>query len=444
MIKKNGIHFYVNIVNLNDIVEAEEVHTGEVKHAIHALDTFFSSIEAYGKRHYPEVFVIEKITGSRLHMYVVSKCIPSAFEIVSAVSQYAYRLTTHLSEEIGKYKSLLPFQLQVGACFGSFYEFEFKREYADELTTIGYAANFAAKLQGLAQPMCICVSENVYESMSTNQQMAFTKMKTTAIQKYDQSCYYETFLNRLIVKYSFRKDLEYASQIAAIVNLSDMQFRDTTQQISYRNLSKKEGKKLKGIPLFADVRGFTVQFDAEDTNLEEMAVKTQNILTTMYDIVEDCHGTHVQFQGDREMAVFHDYPSYNCVGDAVIAGLRIIDGVKNYQVSVGIGQAYGKLFAAKIGARGERDSILLGRTVAEADRNEDEHADENQLVISPDVYKKLQTEKPDLASLFRLRNGYYYTTFGYQAFLSEQSKKQLMKDNRRNNYNGAWGTCCCE
>jgi len=113
------------------------------------------------------------------------------------------------------------------------------------------------------------------------------------------------------------------------------------------------------IPLFADVRGFTAQFDAEDSNLEEMAVKTQNILTTMYDIVENCHGTHVQFQGDREMAVFHDYPSYSCAVDAVIAGLRIIDGVKNYQVSVGVGQAYGKLFAAKIGARGEKDSILL-------------------------------------------------------------------------------------
>lgn len=444
MIRKNGIHFYINIVNLNDVVEAEEAHTGEVKHAIHALDTFFSSIEAYGKRHYPEVFVIEKITGSRLHMYIESERIPSAFEIVSAVSQYAYRLTTHFSEKIGKYKTLLPFQLQVGVCFGGFYEFEFKREYAEELTTIGYAANFAAKLQGLAQPMHICVSKNVYESMSTDQQIAFKKMETTAIQKYDQNCYFEAFLNRLKVKYSFQKDLEFASQIAANVNLNDMQFRDATQQISYRNLSKKEGKKLKGIPLFADVRGFTVQFDAEDSNLEEMAVKTQSILTTMYDIVENCHGTHVQFQGDREMAVFHDYPSYSCAVDAVIAGLRIIDGVKNYQVSVGVGQAYGKLFAAKIGARDEKDSILLGRTVAEADKNEDEHASENQMVISTDVYKKLQTEKPDLASLFRLQNEYYYTTFGYQAFLSEQSKKQLMKDNRKNNYNGAWGIWCGE
>lgn len=439
MIRKKGIHFYINIVNLNDVVETEEAHSGEVKHAVHELDTFFSSIEAYGKRHYPEVFVIEKITGSRLHMYVESECISAAFEIVSSVSQYAYKLTTHLSEHIAKYKTLIPFRIQIGACFGSFYEFEFKRENADELTTIGYAANFAAKLQGLAQPMRICISENIYEDIGSNQQAIFTKIKTTAVRKYDQECYYEAILSRLTVNNSFDKDLEYASQIAVRVNLGDMQFRDATRQISYRNLSKMEGKKLKGIPLFADVRNFTSRFDADDSNLEEMATKTQSILTTMYDTVENCHGTHVQFQGDREMAVFHDYSSYSCATDAVIAGLRIIDGVKNYQVSVGVGQAYGKLFAAKIGARGEKDNILIGRTVTEADKNEDEHASENQLVISPDIYVKIQSEKPELASLFRPQNGYYYTTYGYRTFLSEQSKKQLMNDNQRNNYNGAWG-----
>ena len=82
MNRKKGIHFYINIVNLDDVVEKEEEHTGEVCHAIHALDTFFSSIEAYGKRHYPKAFVIEKITGSRLHMYIESENIPFAFEIV--------------------------------------------------------------------------------------------------------------------------------------------------------------------------------------------------------------------------------------------------------------------------------------------------------------------------------------------------------------------------
>lgn len=51
MEKSEGIHFYVNVENFNDVVLNEEQHTGKVNHSIHALDTFFTSIEYYGKRH---------------------------------------------------------------------------------------------------------------------------------------------------------------------------------------------------------------------------------------------------------------------------------------------------------------------------------------------------------------------------------------------------------
>lgn len=123
----------------------------------------------------------------------------------------------------------------------------------------------------------------------------------------------------------------------------------------------------------------------------------------MYDVVEERNGIHVQFQGDREMALFHDYGDYSCVVDAVIAGLKIIDAVKGYQVSVGVGQSIGKLFAAKIGARGEKDNSL--------------------------------------SSLFKKKDGgVYYTESGYRGYLSLESRKQLKHDNAHNNYNKAWGT----
>ena len=66
--KKTGIHFYINIINLDDVTEVEEKNTGEVRHTIHALDTYFSAIETYGKKHYYQSFIVEKITGSRLHI----------------------------------------------------------------------------------------------------------------------------------------------------------------------------------------------------------------------------------------------------------------------------------------------------------------------------------------------------------------------------------------
>ena len=144
----------------------------------------------------------------------------------------------------------------------------------------------------------------------------------------------------------------------------------------------------------------------------------------MYDVVEERNGIHVQFQGDREMALFHDYGDYSCVVDAVIAGLKIIDAVKGYQVSVGVGQSIGKLFAAKIGAR-----------------NEDEYAEKNQLVLSVDLYEKLKQKGNSLSSLFKKKDGgVYYTESGYRGYLSLESRKQLKHDNAHNNYNKAWGT----
>ena len=94
---------------------------------IHTLVTFITSIEDYGKNYYSNVLTIEKITGSRLHMYVINDNITEPFEIVSAVSYYAYLLTIYFKDKVNKYRTLIPFELQVGTCFGEFHEFEFRR-----------------------------------------------------------------------------------------------------------------------------------------------------------------------------------------------------------------------------------------------------------------------------------------------------------------------------
>lgn len=207
----------------------------------------------------------------------------------------------------------------------------------------------------------------------------------------------------------------------------------------FDELSKKECKEIDGIPLFADIRGFTTQFDKEDVNLEEMSIKTQNILTTMYNQVVENRGVHVQFQGDREFALFHNYTGYECYMDAVKTGLKMIDEVHTYGVSIGVGESLGKMFATKIGARGEKDFLLIGKTVIEADKNEDENAEENQLVISNEIFIQLKQENPKWASIFIKKDGYYYTKTGYSALKSLISQDYLKDSNKKNNYNGAWG-----
>lgn len=437
MRRKEGCHFYINIANLNEVVTKEEERTGNVIHAVHALDTFFSSIEAYGKKNYSDIFVVEKVTGSRLHMYVTED-ITKAYNAIMDIAVYAYALSSYLNRNVGKYKSLLDFEIQVGCCYGKFYDFIFKTEEKEEETTIGYAANYAAKLQGITSTGFISISENIYEEVGDEQKSFFSIKRDGRISKYGQSCYYTANLSKFNIEKRVESGLEYAKEVANRVNLNEMIFTSPYSKINLDYLTKKESKKIKGIPLFADVRGFTSQFKDDDSNLAEMAKKTQDILTSMYKIVNK-KGTHIQFQGDREFALYHNFGDYDCCEDAVLAGMRIIDAVHEFQVCVGVGQSLGKMFVSKIGARGEKDIVVLGHTVIDADSFEDDFAKANQLVIGTEIYQILCTKNVQLAEQFtKVNDRCYYTTVGYKKFMQLLEYKHLTQNNQQRNYNGAW------
>lgn len=435
----NGLHFYINITNFDNVVSDEEIRTGKVNHSIHELDTFFSRIEAFGKAHYKDTFVVEKVTGARLHMYVLDR-VESAFDTVSEISKFANKLASYLNGNVPKYKSLINFSIQIGACYGKFYDFTFRSNDIEEETSIGYAANYAAKLQALSSPAYISISSNIYEKLDSEYRSGFSIKSDNRIKKYGQQYYATILINNLKTELTYEEDLKEAKIYADKVNLGDIQFSSATQPIKFDHLSKTICKEVRGIPFFSDVRGFTSKFEEDDSNLVEMSEKTQKILATMYSTVRKYDGIHVQFQGDREMALFHDYGSYNCIEDAVQAGLRLIDKIHGFQVSVGIGESIGKLFAAKIGARGEKDNILLGTTVTEADRYEDELAGENQVVISKEIYEYLKKNKPLWADAFERVTDCdcYRTGKGFNQILREAERRQSGSAMRESSYNGAW------
>jgi hypothetical protein len=124
--------------------------------------------------------------------------------------------------------------------------------------------------------------------------------------------------------------------------------------------------------------------------------------------------------------------------DAVKAGLQLIDAVKPFGVSIGVGQSFGKMFATRIGARNEKDYLLIGSVVVEADINEDENAKPNQLVISEEIYEYLKNHETSWAEIFKKQDDYYYTTVGYNFMKNKITQKDLETSNKRQNYNGAW------
>ena len=188
-------------------------------------------------------------------------------------------------------------------------------------------------------------------------------------------------------------------------------FATVRAPLNFRKLSKTQCKKLEGIPVFVDVRGFTSQFKEDDSNLEEMTQKTQQVLEAMYRVSTEHGGIHIQFQGDRELSLYHNIPEQTmngtyqseqkCFKAAVLASMRMIDVVKPYAIHVGVGEDFGRLFATKIGARGEKDNILLGETVIRADTMEDKYAAEDQVAITIEVYNGLKKEDAYLAKQLR-------------------------------------------
>ena len=439
MKSKTGLHFYINIRNFNDIVEAED-NQGGVNHSIHALDTLFSLTEQYGMTNYPETFVVEKITGSRLHMFVTGE-IDQAFETAATIILYSLRISELMSSDIAKYKSIEPFILQAGAAYGKFYEYDFIAADYEEMTTIGYACNYAAKLQGLAESYSIAVSENIYNAMSFEEKSVFTKKHNSVIHKYKQTCYYEALMSRMISRIELsdtqvRGIREYANKR----NLTDMSFSEVKQSLNMERLSVTSGRRINGIPVFADVRDFTSEFLPDDSNLNEMAQKTKQILEKLYAITVNQGGVHVQFQGDREFALYHNVGDKKCYKDAVLGAMRMIDAVKPYSVHIGVGEAFGRMYAVRIGARGEKDRLLIGRTVNKADYLEDEIAEKDQLAISKDVYEGLKLQDAELAKLFR-RTGedIYVTTMGFEAYKNQKTYAKQERETKNRQYNGAYG-----
>lgn len=453
MEQKEGIHFYIDVLNLNEVVVEEESKTRSVTHSIHALDTLFTSIERYAKSK-SESLTVEKVTGSRLHMYIIGEYC-SSFDVVMDVSVYAYEVCDYLNHDYSKYKTLKDFSIRLGAASGKFYEFEYDfkvKGKEPELTTIGFAANYAAKLQVLTKPMKISISDDLYDELRVNQRLNFMYVNDEGVRKYGKDGFYAASLAVLGQNYSVSEaELERVRHYANTVALRDINFKSVRQTLSFDRLNRTTVKKLEGIPLYVDVRGFTAQFDSDDGNLNEMAVKTQQILEALYSITIAHNGVHVQFQGDRELALFHNVPSerrngflvpeQKCYKDAVLTAMRMIDRVKGLGLHVGVGEAFGTLYATKIGARGEKDNILIGHTVIEADIMEDAHAGEDQIAITPEVYAGLCDEDRGLARQFRRNNDYYLTTIGYNQYLRNVSSAYQRINTSRANYNGAWGGC---
>lgn len=439
MKKFKGIHMYIEIKNFNDVVENEQKKTGKVTKSIHLLNTYFSSIERYCSKNGYKL-QIEKITGSRLHLYT-EEDITQSINSVIEVTCYSYKLSKRIISEISKYNGLDELSIRIGAAYGKYYDYVFDYENNDEYTSIGYACNYSAKILNITNEYYFSVDSDIYNILNPVFKKSFIRKTISTMPDhfyYSSSLkdIYSIFTKNDKVEKAIDEDIENANKI----KLSDIEFSEIRDSINFDNITVENCKSFSGVALFIDIRDFSKQFDKDDINLDEMAAKTKNVLELMYKEVIRNKGTHIQFQGDREFAIYYSVNPATACKNAIITGLHLIDNVKSFNISVGVGSSYGKLYITKIGLRNNKDNIVLGKTVNDADENEDSNANKNWMVISEDMYQKIKDNKA-LADLFDYNNEkhFYYTSRGYQNYCNLYEHYRLKENNKNNNYNGAWG-----
>ena len=440
-----GIHFYININNFEDIVDDEESKQKKLSHSIHLLNSYFSGIERYARTNCNNV-EIEKITSGRIHLYTTGSVEETLKDVLKIIC-FAYEFSKQIMR-VGKYNSLLDMVISVGASYGAFFAVDMKLDAeTNEFTSIGFACNYAAKLQSAAGNGVFAFDDDIFKGCSQLKLACYSRENKVFYAKYGQGEYYVANLSSLM-HLPFIRESSINSFIDDQISdlnsklLGDMTFTDTNKNLNFDSLSLNDGRKFVGVPFYSDVRNFTSKFNSADANLTEMASKVMFLMKTAFDIVNSNGGTHVQFQGDREFAVFViSENNADTLVNPIIAGLRMIDAVQtSVGLKVGIGISFGKLHATRVGIRNSKDNLLIGRVVNGANTLEDSCAGDNQIAISSNLFKQLKANgQNDLCSIFKKHNDeVYITSCGYKNYLSIVQKNKLEKANSSNSYNGAW------
>lgn len=463
---KTGVHFYVNIKNLIDIIKEESDKDDDLKRTLHRLQIYFTGfttlIGLYGG-------TVEKYTSGRAHVYFEvdednkEETIENILKTVVACIYYNNKIFNELS----KYKqySYPNFKVHAGVDYGDFIEYEIEDEINDtEFTTVGAVANNSAKIQSYAKQDYIYILDRFYNELSSSLQNKFAELtedeRKNIKGKIKNSKIYKAHYNNIFDKEKMDELEEDLRDVESKVeeeskklNITEISFEGARARLDFSGLSLSgKNKKFTGGVLCADVRGFTKLFNKSDNNLENLF----EVMTEIYDImgqtVSEYAGTKVQYQGDRIVAIFHDFADSS---DYVIRLLKsafalnekiqqfnsredIQEKLGNKDIYIGIGCSTGDIIATRLGSKGNKDNIILGEVGLNADNCEDKYAEKNNTVINK-AFKDLIKDKIDVVEYQILNEAfssisttsYYETSITLSDFNDKVDKKKEEKLNNK-------------
>lgn len=412
MDKTTGIHFYIGVPNIGEIIKGEETSNEEVKRSIHRLHTYYCGLISIVKHFRAS---IEKFSSGRAHIYIeqieeennddyTTRCI----KMMIASIRFVYDVFNGL----GKYSNYPKFAAHGGADYGDFYKYDIAD--SGEFTTIGGVANIAAKIAGSASKKYLYITEDVYKKLPCEIKNTFILLEDEELQEIHERLKGTPNIYRVIYSDLFTEEgeitqlledvAEECKTIANSLNLSDMEVSDATAKINFSNLNRKKTKHIEAGVLYADIRGFTKLFNISDSNLDGLAVVLKDIYVALNQAVAEYDGVRAQFQGDRIVAIFNSF-SQETELDLVrmfCAALLIKDKMDDLnekhkerlsgrKLKVGIGSCYGQFFAMRLGKAAHKDNHVLGAISEQGDIAEDRYAEDQDIVVNKSYNDKVKS-----------------------------------------------------
>lgn len=420
-----GIHLYISICNLDSIVTSELKKGQSMGRLFYAIDLFSRNIEEYVTKHCGANQVwVEKITGSRIHFVFLKSALLSK-EFFGVVNR-AFSLINVINHSISSLMSLKDLALNMGADFGLFLDYDIYFEGLSENNSIGYPANYAAKVQSKADPGELLLTKDAHDALDFRTYLT----EATEVKKergilagtiYEGKTYYSLTSdkwNRLAPsKEELMEEKESIGSFEKLLNQYSPNNQTVFDGSSFAKSTRPGSIILKeSSVLYCDIRGFTKKFAKDGSNLLSMSQVAIKSLQKMYDCTSQKSLTHIQFQGDRELSIEN-----NGIDNAFACAFEMLSVFEKHfsqslgyaDMAIGIGIGFGSFYYAKVGARSSKDPLLLGLPVSLADTAEDKYAaNRNSIAIHKDGFDKIMANsnaitKAVATDLFYKKDDFY-------------------------------------
>ena len=242
----SGVHLYINIRNLMNIINEEEEKDDDLKRTLHRLQTYFVGHTKLIKQYNGKV---EKYAGGRSHILFETKDISydEILEIVVACFIY----NNNIFNKLIKYSMYPKFSIHAGIDYGDYFEYNIWDGINEsEFTTIGRVANNSAKIQSYAPKNYIYITKKFYDELDKDFQEVFVELTEEEKEEFNDKIrsktFYKVHYDEIFDKDKMKEIEEGLSDIKDRVekesrnlNISDIKFESCTKQISFEGLSLK-------------------------------------------------------------------------------------------------------------------------------------------------------------------------------------------------------------